>query len=148
MSNIAVPLLLIDLNGDGFHLLVELHAFGKKHFAVIDTGASRSVFDKNFIGEHIQEAEELDAVQTVTLFTTSSSIHGLIPKFKIGKLSIKNYPVVALDLDSVNDAYEKHGHPRIVAILGGDIFYNHQAKISYKKKKIYFSSKPIFAWPG
>lgn len=148
MSTITVPLILIDLNGDGFHLLVELHAFGHKHFAVIDTGASRSVFDKTFIQEHIHEAEELDAVQTVTLFTTSSSIHGVLPKFKIGKLTIKKYPVVALDLNSVNEAYEKHGHPRIVAILGGDIFYNHQAKINYKKMKIYFSPKPLSAWPG
>lgn len=146
MGNIAVPLLLIDLNGDGFHLLVELDAFGKKYFAVIDTGASRSVFDKHFIKTNISDTEELDPVQTVTLFTTSSSVHGIIPKFKIGKLAIKNYPVVALDLDSVNEAYEKHGHPRIIAILGSDIFYNYNAKINYKKLKIYFSPKPQSDW--
>lgn len=148
MSTIAVPLILINLNGDGFHLLVELRAFGQKQFAVIDTGASTSVFDRNFIQEYVPKTEELDAVQTVTLFTTSASIHGIVPKLKIGKLAIKNYPVVALDLDSVNAAYESHGHPRIVAILGGDIFYNYQAKINYKKLKIYFSSKPLSAWPG
>jgi hypothetical protein len=52
MRTIAVPLKLINLNDDGFHLLVEIVVFGSKYFAVIDTGASRSVFDKHFIEDN------------------------------------------------------------------------------------------------
>jgi len=42
----------------------------------------------------------------------------------------------------VNDAYVLMGHPRIVAIIGSDIFHKYQAKINYKKLKILFSAKP------
>ena len=46
MKSISIPLKLINLQDDGFHLLVEIIVFKEKHFAVLDTGASRSVFDK------------------------------------------------------------------------------------------------------
>lgn len=141
MRSIAVPLTLINLNDDGFHLLVEIAVFGQKHWAVVDTGASRSVFDKTFIGQHIQESEPEESNSATTLFTTSTTIQAIIPKLKIGKLLIRKYPAVALDLETVNEAYEQLGHPRIIAILGSDIFYSYQAKINYKKLKIFFSKK-------
>ena len=144
MRTVTVPLTLINLNDDGFHLLVEIVVFGEKHWAVVDTGASRSVFNKTFIEQYSdavveQEEEETNAT---TLFTTSSTIQAVIPKLKIGKLIIKSYAAVALDLETVNDAYELMGHPRIVAIIGSDIFLKYHAKINYKKLKILFSSKP------
>jgi predicted aspartyl protease len=51
MRTITVPLQLINLQDDGFHLLVEIVVFGEKLFAVVDTGASRSVFDKGTDGK-------------------------------------------------------------------------------------------------
>lgn len=140
MRSITVPLTLIDLNGDGFHLLVKIVVFGTTCWAVIDTGASRSVFDKAFIERNIEEVTKLEDTNATTLFTTSDTIQAIIPKLKIGKLTIKKYLVVALDLESVNEAYLSMGHPRIEAILGSDIFNEYQAKINYKKLKIFFSA--------
>lgn len=143
MRTITVPLTLINLNDDGFHLLVEIVVFGSKHWAVVDTGASRSVFNKAFIeqnSDYIITPDTEDASAT-TLFATSSTIQAVIPKLKIGKLIIKSYPAVALDLETVNDAYVLMGHPRIAAIIGSDIFHKYQAKINYKKLKILFSAK-------
>lgn len=144
MRTVTVPLTLINLNDDGFHLLVEIVVFGEKHWAVVDTGASRSVFNKTFIEQYSdavtgQGEEETNAT---TLFTTSSTIQAVIPKLKIGKLIIKSYAAVALDLETVNDTYELMGHPRIIAIIGSDIFLKYHAKINYKKLKILFSAKP------
>ncbi|CAM4149696.1 Aspartyl protease [Pedobacter westerhofensis] len=141
MRTIAVPLTLINLNDDGFHLLVEIAVFGSKHFAVIDTGASRSVFDKTFIEANSTEITTAADSNATTLFTTSATIQTVIPKLKMGKLTIKNYPAVALDLETVNEAYALLGHPRVIAIIGSDIFYSYHAKINYKKLKIYFSQK-------
>ena len=143
MAIVSVPLILINLNDDGFHLIVEISAFGNKCWAVVDTGASRSVFDKTFIEQHVDDVAYAEDNLATTLFTTSSIIEGIIPKLKIGKLTLKQYSAVALDLDTVNEAYIKLGHPKITAILGSDIFYRHEAKIDYKKLKIYFSKKPV-----
>jgi hypothetical protein len=139
MRTITVPITLINLNDDGFHLLVKIVVFGAKCWAVVDTGASRSVFDKGFIERNIEETITHKDSNATTLFTTSTTIQAIIPKLKIGKLLIKKYHAVALDLESVNEAYTQMGHPRIEAILGSDIFYEYQAKINYKKLKIFFS---------
>lgn len=139
MRTLTVPITLINLNDDGFHLLVEIVVFGTKCWAVVDTGASRSVFDKGFIERNIEEIVTVEDSNATTLFTTSTTIQAVIPKLKIGKLIIKKYHAVALDLESVNEAYALMGHPRIDAILGSDIFYEYQAKINYKKLKIFFS---------
>jgi len=141
MRTITAPLILINLNEDGFHLLVEIGVFGEKHYAVVDTGASRSVFDKSFIEMNTDEIVIAEESNATTLFTTSSTIQTVLPKLRIGKLTIKKYPAVALELHSVNEAYALMGHPKIIAILGSDIFYRYQAKINYKKLKIFFSQK-------
>ncbi|MET1056815.1 MAG: retropepsin-like aspartic protease [Pedobacter sp.] len=141
MRTIAVPINLINLNDDGFHLLIEIGVFGHKYLAVVDTGASRSVFDKRFIEENSKNIITAEDTNATTLFTTSAAIQTVIPKLKLGKLTIKNYPAVALDLETVNEAYAMLGHPRVMAIIGSDIFYSYNAKINYKKLKIYFSHK-------
>jgi len=141
MRTISVPLKLINLNDDGFHLLVEIVVFGVTRWAVIDSGASRSVFDKGFIESNMEDITTVEDTNATTLFTTSNTIQAVIPKLKIGKLIIKKYPAVALDLESVNEAYSLMGHPRINAIIGSDIFHKYQAKINYKKLKIFFSQQ-------
>ena len=138
MRTITVPLRLINLQDDGFHLLVEIVIFGEAGYAVVDTGASRSVFDKTLVERHIISEEHTETQPSTenyatTLFSTSSTAVATIPALSVGKLKIKNYVSIALDLQSVNDTYEHFGHPRIAGILGGDILIRYHAKIDYKK---------------
>ncbi len=138
MSTIRIPLKLINLQDDGFHLLVEIVVFGEKHWAVLDTGASRSVFDKTLMEKHVQpdEIETVDAPEetvATTLFSTSNTAVATLPKLKIGKLKIKKYQAVGLDLQSVNAAYEHLGQPLVAGIIGGDILIKYKAKIDYKR---------------
>ncbi|RZK80194.1 MAG: hypothetical protein EOO85_01490 [Pedobacter sp.] len=136
MRTISVPLTLINLQDDGFHLLVEIVVFGQKLLAVVDTGASRSVFDMNFIKQHIQ-ISEIEESQATTLFSTTSTIQAIIPELKIGRLRITDYSAVALELEGVNETYESLGHPTIVAILGSDILLKYQSIINFKKLKLF-----------
>jgi hypothetical protein len=137
MRPISIPLILISLQDDGFHLLVEIVVFGQKLFAVVDTGASRSVFDKTFVKEHLKELEHSEETQATTLFSTSSTLQAVIPAIKIGSLVLKDYETVALDLETVNQAYENLGHPPIIGIIGSDLLLKYQAVINYKKMKLY-----------
>jgi hypothetical protein len=136
MRTIPVPLKLIDLQDDGFHLLVEIVVFKQKLLAVVDTGASRSVFDKAFIKQHI-DVTETEESHATTLFSTTSTLQATIPEVRIGSLRIKAYYAVALELEGVNQTYESLGHPPIVAILGSDILLKHQATINFKRLKLY-----------
>lgn len=137
MRTISVPLILINLQDDGFHLLVEIVVFGQKLLAVVDTGASRSVFDKSFIESHVKEIEHTEEAHATTLFTTSSTLQASIPKLKIGSLILNDYETVALDLEAVNQAYEGLGHPPIAAIIGGDLLLQFHATINYQKMKLF-----------
>lgn len=134
MRTITVPLNLINLQDDGFHLLVEIVVFGEQLFAVVDTGASRSVFDQMLMSKHLHELIENEESQAATIFSTSTTLQGTIPELTMGKLTIKNYETVALDLQSVTATYLQMGHPPIAAIIGGDILMRYQAKIDYRKK--------------
>ena len=130
MKAISVPLKLINLQDDGFHLLVEVVVFKEKYFAVLDTGASRSVFDKSLIEKHVSETLQVsDEINAATLFTTTTTIQATIPQLKIGALKINNYETVAFDLQSVSDTYQQFGHPPIMGIIGGDILMEYNAKI-------------------
>lgn len=134
MRTITVPLILINLQDDGFHLLVEIVVFGEKLFAVLDTGASRSVFDKMLMEKHVKEISINKETQAATIFSTSETLQGIVPKLKIGEITLKNYSAVALDLQSVTDTYLTMGHPPISAIIGGDILMKYKAKIDYRKQ--------------
>ncbi|WP_316849607.1 aspartyl protease family protein [Pedobacter agri] len=134
MSSISIPLKLLNLQDDGFHLLVEVVVFKEKHFAVLDTGASRSVFDKLLIERHLAETLHVsEEINAATLFTTTTTIQATIPEVKIGPLKIKNYETVAFDLQSVTETYQQFGHPPIIGIIGGDILMRYKAVINYKK---------------
>ena len=134
MRSITIPLILINLQDDGFHLLVEIVVFGEQLYAVLDTGASRSVFDKSLMEKHVKELVMSDETQAATIFSTATTLQGTIPELKLGKLILKDYPSVALDLQSVTDTYQLLGHPPIAAIIGGDILMKYDAKIDYKKR--------------
>ena len=134
MRTITVPLILINLQDDGFHLLVEIVVFDQKLFAVLDTGASRSVFDKTLMAQNVKEIIINEETHAATIFSTTATLTGTIPKLKIGKLTIKDYPAIALDLQPVTDTYLTLGHPAIAAIIGGDILMDYKAKIDYQKK--------------
>ena len=138
MRTVTVPLTLINLQDDGFHLLVEIVVFGEKLFAVLDTGASRSVFDKDLMQKHIKELTISDETQAATIFSTSTTLQGIIPKLKIGGLILKNYPAVGLDLQGVSDTYLQLGHPAVAGIIGGDILMEFTAKIDYRKRILRF----------
>jgi predicted aspartyl protease len=133
MRTINVPLIPINLQDDGYHLLVEIVLFGDTLYAVLDTGASRSVFDKTLMEKHIEELVDNQETQAATIFSSATTLQGIIPKLKIGKLQLKNYETVAIDLQSVTETYLQLGHPPIAGIIGGDILMKFGAKIDYRK---------------
>ena len=124
------------MQDEGFHLLVEIFAFGQKLLAVVDTGASRSVFDQSFMKENVKDLQYSKESQATTLFATSNTFQAVIPELKIGRLRLLNYLTIALDLQTVNEAYEDLGHPRIIAILGSDLLLKHKAVINYNIMKL------------
>jgi hypothetical protein len=138
MRTIKVPLILVNLQDNGFHILVEIVVFGERLFAVLDTGASRSVFDKTLLEKHLPALRENDEQQAATIFSSATTLEGTIPLLQIGNLKLSNYNTVAIDLKGVSETYIQLGHPSISGIIGGDILVQFNCKIDYKKQLLTF----------
>lgn len=138
MASKTVPLELINLNNDGFHLLVEVVVFGQSFNAVLDTGASKTVFDKETIEQHSHGGELLASDRISTgLGTNNMESHTIIlPTLKIGKMKFKNFEAAVLDLGTIKQAYSSMNLPPVVGVIGGDILNQYQAIINYKKLKL------------
>ena len=135
MNDTKVPLELINLHDNGFHLLVEVVVFGQSFHAVLDTGASKTVFDKATIEKHMKEGELLisDRLSTGLGTNTMESHTIIIPVLKIGKFKLKNFEAAVLDLSAIKQAYSSLNLPPVIGVLGGDILYRFKAIINYKK---------------
>ena len=135
---IDIPLQLLDIEGEGFHVMVKGMIHGKEANFLIDTGASRSVFDPNTISTFIDDLE-FEKKEGMTAGVGSSDLESAtfrIDVFSIGGLEITDYEAVALDLENIHEMYGKLGLPRIDGIIGGDLLKRYKAIVNYKSKKL------------
>ena len=135
---IEVPMQLLDIEGEGFHVMVKGMIHDKEANFLIDTGASRSVFDPKTIATFIDDIA-FEKKEGITAGVGSSDLESatfVIDSFFVGSLEIHDYEAVALDLENIHEMYGKLGLPRIDGILGGDLLKRHKAVINYRSKKM------------
>tara|TARA_R110001592_G_scaffold120589_1_gene325155 strand:- start:3721 stop:4152 length:432 start_codon:yes stop_codon:yes gene_type:complete len=139
-----LPITIFPIENDGFHLKIAISINGITANTIIDTGASRSVFDEtriqHFIGE--DSLEEHDRLSSGLGTNTMTSKKVLLKKLKLGDLEIVNYDATILDLQHVNQSYEKLDLAPIDGIIGGDILTDYKAIIDYEKKELILNYLP------
>lgn len=135
---IEIPINIINIEGDGFHIVTDGLVNGKSAHFVVDTGASRTVFDKDRILNYINNPEfaEKEGLSAGIGGTDISSFIFTIEELSFGDLKINDYQAVAMDLSNINTSYEMIKLPPIDGVLGGDLLRKHNAVISYRLKKI------------
>ena len=143
MNSIEVPINITNIENDGFHIIAEGLINGKLARFVVDTGASRTVFDKDRILDYIDNPEfsEKEGISAGIGGTDISSFIFSINELCLGELRINYYQAVAMDLSNVNNSYAMLNIPPIDAVLGGDLLKKYQAIINYKSKKIRLTPK-------
>jgi len=132
-----IPLELISVEDDGFHLMVEVKVNGVPARMLVDTGASRSVFDKGSIEKFFTESPELEEndQKSTGLGTRDMQSQALyLDELQIGELVIRKYPAVVLDMSHVNLSYDELGMQAIDGVLGSDILMKYGASIDYGKQ--------------
>ena len=135
---IEIPINIINIDGDGFHIVTEGFINGRTARFVVDTGASRTVFDKDRILNYTNNPEfaEKEGLSAGIGGTDISSFIFNIEELSFGDLKINDYQAVAMDLSNINTSYEMIKLPPIDGVLGGDLLRKHNAVISYRLKKI------------
>ena len=133
-----LPIHLLDIEGEGFHVMVKGKINGMEANFIIDTGASRSVFDPKTITTFIDDLQ-FEKKEGLTAGVGSSDLESstfIIDIMSIGELEITDYEGVALDLENIHEMYGKLHLPHIDGIIGGDLLKKHKAVINYRSKKL------------
>lgn len=133
-----IPMDLISIEGDGYHLMIEVHINGKEARMLVDTGASKSVFDKSRMYRFVENLEcQVNDQLSTGLGTNSMESHStILQKITIGDLIIKDYKAILIDLSHVNDSYTRIKIAPIDGVIGSDILNANQAVINYGKKQL------------
>jgi len=138
MAKKCIPLELIDLNGNGFHLLVNVTVLNKRFKLVLDTGASKTAFDKALLLDLIQENDLINSGHLTTGLGTNNmeSFTTAITDFYVGKFHVPTLEVAVLDLSAINIAYQNLKIAPVLGVLGGDILMQYEAVINYGDHKL------------
>lgn len=129
-----LPLTIQAIENDGYHLLTTILINGKNALIIIDTGASRSVFDVtriiDFIGHN--NLSEHDKLSSGLGTNTMTSKKVVLDTLNLNGLVLNHYEATILNLHHVNQSYQKIGLNPIDGILGGDVLNDYHAIIDYK----------------
>ena len=129
----TIPIELLTIENDGCHLLIPAFIGRKKARMLIDTGASKTVFDINRIGNYIQaENYEENEAKSTGLGTSDMESHTTtIRTFRVGELRLKNHKAILLDLSHVNHSYQLLRIKPIDGVLGSDLMLKYNAVIDF-----------------
>ena len=136
-----LPVHLLDIEGEGFHVMIKGKINGMDANFLVDTGASRSVFDPTVVSRFV-ENPQFEKKSGITAGVGGSDLETstfTIDSLTFGDIEIKEYEAVALDLENVHETYQKLGLPPIDGIIGGDLLYRLKATLNYRLRKIRFT---------
>jgi predicted aspartyl protease len=131
-----IPFKILSINNEGFHLMIKLYINRKAANVIIDTGASKTVFDKTRIEKYVSHKsfDTHDQLSSGLGTNTMQSQTTILKKIKIGSVEIADYKTVLLDLSHVNQSYSQVGLQPVEGVLGSDILLEYNAVIDYEKK--------------
>jgi hypothetical protein len=140
---IKIPLKIVELEDNNFHLFVpSVFPDGTTGYWAIDTGASKTVFDKNKETMYSVSGEKTDQVHTAGISEKPmETIIAYLKPLYLGKLELRKMKVALLDLSHINNLYSKAVNLKIHGLLGGDFFMKYNAIIDYKRKIIVLHTK-------
>lgn len=132
----TIPFKVLSIGGEGFHLIMKIYINRKVANVIIDTGASKTVFDKKRILKYVTDKKfgKHDNLSSGLGTSTMKSHFTIIKKMKIGEIEILDYNSILLDLSHVNKSYHQVGLTQIEGVLGSDILMKYKAVIDYDKK--------------
>lgn len=134
-----IPIQILKLDKQSYHLLIEGKINKQPVNLIIDTGASRSIFDINIPNVIFPDKKDKNADTIHSASISAGSIDnksGILKSFKLGKLRFHNFPAVLINLDEMNKLYEGVTGKRIHGLLGSDFLLKMDAVINYGKSTL------------
>lgn len=133
---IEIPIEIIELESQSFHLLIRCKINeGEEGDLVIDTGASKTVLDRNFVSNYSTIEDQDSEIQSRGLGEGSLNTEMVkIDSFQLGKFLVNDLPCALIDLSGINEMYEQHCQRKICGLLGSDFLLKYKAVINYERQ--------------
>lgn len=136
-----IPIEVVELEDNSFHLIVPVEIDGIQGDMIIDTGASVTVVDQQTFPDKVGE-ESTVQLQSGSVSGQINNVHILKAKhFKIGERKIRNMPLAGIDLTYVNEMYNKYLNRKIIGLLGCDFCVRYGVVINYQNKTLLLNSR-------
>jgi len=134
----TVPIEIIPIEDDGFHILISGMINKKEARLLVDTGASRSVFDStrimSFPGISDDTVEEYDKRSTGLGTNTMRSQTIVLSSLDLGGLELLNYSAVIIDMVHINESYNMIDVQPIDGVIGSELLERFKAVIDYGER--------------
>ena len=130
MENL-IPLELVELEPGSYHIVVKA-SFGEypDSYWLLDTGASKSVFDSNCAELCITDEMANTAAHGIGKDAVEAST-GSIAELTLNGINYGKLHVAIVDLLHINNESSKFCSKRIIGLLGSDFFIRANALIDY-----------------
>jgi predicted aspartyl protease len=138
---IILPIQMLIIEDDGVHLLVEAKAGRKKIRLIVDTGASKTVFDKSRI-EQLFPNQKIKPIASLTTGLGTNSFPGattILSSLSLGALKISKPQFLVLDLSHVNASYQSLGFQHIDGVLGSDLLLKYNAVLDFQTSSLHLN---------
>ncbi len=127
---------VVALEPDNYHIVAKASIEGRPLNVIIDTGASHSCFDLDFVRQLSPEIsmEDNDGLNVGVGTSDFESKLSTIQNLHLGRFLLKQYDIVLLDMSNINQAYEMMHKPLIHGIIGSDFLRKYKAVIDYGER--------------
>jgi hypothetical protein len=132
----VIPLELIRLEEDNYHLAVKsVFESGNEALWVIDTGASKTVFDRSLTADYdmLSSGEDVSVRSAGIGADQMETPLGMLHPFRLGNVLIKPMKAALLDLSHINKLYYHAVEREICGLMGSDFLLENKAVIDYSK---------------
>jgi hypothetical protein len=135
MPSYKIKIDVREIEKKNYHLFVDLKIGKHACRLLLDTGASKTVFDAGRILRFVKEDKvKLHESKSVGLGVSEMETRvARLKDIKIGKAEFKKWEVAVLPIGHVNETYRLIDVPEIDGVLGSDFLMKHEAVINYTK---------------
>lgn len=143
MTKIKVPLEIVEVDPNSYHIFIPCIINDTVQDILIDTGASRTVFDMHYLTDEVSEVVYDEIMSSGLSPGHINTIAGKLKNFSISNHTWENLDAMFMDLSHINELYKRISHKKIAGLIGGDFLYRTKALINYEKClfKFYIPSK-------
>jgi predicted aspartyl protease len=135
MPKHKIDISIKEIDKKNYHLFIQIQIKKISLRLLVDTGASKTVFDRKHVLKVAKESK-IKALETKSVGLGASEVETQMVKLKelkFGRMKVEKMEVAVLDLSHVNHSYNLLELPQIDGVLGSDFLMKYKAVINYKK---------------